>query len=219
MLTSTEENYLKSIYHLSDGGKAEVATNAIAEHLNTKAASVSDMIKRLSQKDVLIYEKYRGVNISPAGKKLALQIVRKHRLWEVFLVKKLQFHWDEVHDIAEQLEHIQSPDLINRLDEFLDFPKTDPHGDPIPDANGEIYETIQVPLDELAIGSYCQVVAVNDSNSQFLKYLDRMDIKLGARIEVLDKIEFDGSHEIIINGTSPVYISQQAAKNILVIKK
>ncbi len=219
MLTSTEENYLKSIYHLSEGGKAEVATNAIAEHLNTKAASVSDMIKRLSQKDVLIYEKYRGVNISPTGKKLALQIVRKHRLWEVFLVNKLQFHWDEVHDIAEQLEHIQSPALINRLDEFLDFPKTDPHGDPIPDAHGEIYETTQLPLDEMPLGSYCQVVAVNDSNSQFLKYLDRMDIKLGARIEVLDKIEFDGSHEIIINGTSPVFISQQAAKNILVIKK
>ncbi|MBO6763226.1 MAG: metal-dependent transcriptional regulator, partial [Roseivirga sp.] len=136
MYSLSEENYLKAIYHLSNHGQDSVNTNAIAEEMKTAPASVSDMIRKLSKKKLVDYQKYRGVNISTKGKDIALKVIRKHRLWEVFLVEKLNFHWDEVHEIAEQLEHIQSPVLISKLDEFLDFPKHDPHGDPIPDDDG-----------------------------------------------------------------------------------
>src|SRR6187399_1233365 len=128
MLSLTEENYLKAIYHLSDGGSKAVLTNELAEAMNTKAASVTDMIKKLSQKQLITYEKYYGVNVTGTGKAEALQVIRKHRLWETFLVQKLAFSWDEVHEVAEQLEHIHSIPLIDKLDEFLGFPKTDPHG-------------------------------------------------------------------------------------------
>lgn len=137
MFSYVEENYLKAIYHLSDHGQKSVNTNAIAEEMSTTAASVSDMIKKLSQKKAVMYQKYRGVNVSAKGKDVALQVIRKHRLWEVFLVEKLKFKWDEVHEIAEQLEHIKSPLLITRLDDFLGYPKHDPHGDPIPNEHGE----------------------------------------------------------------------------------
>ena len=132
-LTTAEENYLKAIYHLSDGGKKSVSTNDVAGEMNTKPASVSDMLRKLGEKEVIEYRKYYGVNITDEGKKRALQTIRKHRLWEVFLVEKLNFAWDEVHEVAEELEHIQSPLLIQRLDAFLNYPKFDPHGDPIPD--------------------------------------------------------------------------------------
>ena len=138
MLSYTEENYIKAIYHLADGGKKTVLTNEIAEVMKTKAASVTDMIKKLSQKNFISYEKYYGVKMTKHGKNEALTIIRKHRLWETFLVQKLQFNWDEVHEIAEQLEHIQSPLLIEKLDAFLNYPKADPHGEPIPDSNGKV---------------------------------------------------------------------------------
>jgi DtxR family transcriptional regulator, Mn-dependent transcriptional regulator len=132
IFTLSEENYLKAIYHLSKEEDESVSTNALAERLETTAASVSDMLKKLAKKELIEYKKYQGVNISEKGKRVALQIIRKHRLWEVFLVEKLSFNWDEVHEIAEQLEHIDSPTLVKRLDEFLGYPKFDPHGDPIP---------------------------------------------------------------------------------------
>jgi DtxR family Mn-dependent transcriptional regulator len=216
ILSRAEENYLKVIYHLSEGGKKEVNTNAIAAALDTKPASVSDMIGKLSQKKVLNYIKYQGVNISELGKALALKIIRKHRLWEVFLVEKLKFNWDEVHIVAEQLEHINSPLLIKRLDEFLGYPKYDPHGDPIPDEHGVLKEKVQIKLSDFNIDQNGIIVAVNDTNSAFLKYLDKIGAYIGARIRILDRVEFDGSLEVKLDNQKHVFISREVAQNILV---
>ncbi|MEM9297603.1 MAG: metal-dependent transcriptional regulator [Bacteroidota bacterium] len=214
MLSFAEENYLKAIYHLAEQSGQSVSTNAIADELNTKAASVTDMIKRLSSKGVLSYQKYKGVYVSEAGKIAALQVIRKHRLWETFLVAKLKFNWDEVHEVAEQLEHIKSPLLIKRLDEFLGHPKFDPHGDPIPDENGEYKEKPKTPLFELQIEQSGIVVTVQDDSPAFLQYLDKIGIYIGAKIKVIDKVEFDGSMEIQIDGRKTNFISKQVSENI-----
>jgi DtxR family Mn-dependent transcriptional regulator len=214
--TLSEENYLKAIYHLSEGGQNTVSTNALAERMNTKPASASDMMKRLSQKDLIEYQKYQGVNISIKGKIVALQIIRKHRLWEVFLVEKLGFNWDEVHDIAEQLEHIQSPLLIKRLDEFLGFPKYDPHGDPIPDESGEFKELPQILLSEMRMNQSGLIVAVKDTNALFLRYLDKIGAYIGAKVKVIERVEFDGSLEIILDDRKTLFLSKEVANNILV---
>lgn len=214
MLSYTEENYLKAIYHLSEDGKKEVFTNSISEALQTKPASVSDMLRKLSQKDVIHYMKYKGVSITPKGKKAALQIIRKHRLWEVFLVEKLKFNWDEVHEIAEQLEHIQSNLLIERLDEFLGYPVYDPHGDPIPNNKGEIKPKIQIQLSELEVNKKGIVIGLKETSPLFLQYLDKAGIYIGARIKVTDKIEFDGSQEINIDNKKSIIVSHEVAKNI-----
>lgn len=216
-LSFAEENYLKAIYHLSSEGQKQVNTNAIAERLETKPASVSDMIRKLSDKGVITHIKYQGVNITEQGKKSALWVIRKHRLWEVFLVEKLNFHWDEVHEIAEQLEHIRSSLLIARLDEFLEFPKFDPHGDPIPDADGIISSKPRVILTEQKIGTACELVSLKDTGIPFLNYLDRIGMTIGTRIEILGLIEFDGSVEIKIDGEKNLTISKQVADNLLVI--
>ena len=162
--TLSEENYLKAIYHLSTEEEETVSTNSLAERLQTTAASVSDMLKKLAKKELIEYKKYQGVNISEKGKRVALQIIRKHRLWEVFLVEKLSFNWDEVHEIAEQLEHIDSPILVKRLDEFLGYPKFDPHGDPIPDERGEFQAMPQITLSEMAPNQSGLLVGVKDTN-------------------------------------------------------
>ena len=216
MLSFAEENYLKAIYHLSQHGKEAVSTNAIAESLKTTPASVSDMIRKLAKKEVILYQKYQGANISEEGKKIALRVIRKHRLWEVFLVNKLRFNWDEVHEVAEQLEHIKSPLLIQRLDEFLDYPKFDPHGDPIPDENGEFTEKKRMPIMDFDLGEKGMVVAVDDSSAAFLRYLDKVGISIGVQLKVEDKIEFDGSMEINIDGKKTINISKTVAQNILV---
>src|SRR5690606_4509078 len=216
LLSFAEENYLKTIYHLSHGGKYEVSTNAIAEVQKTKAASVSDMIRKLHEKGAVSYQKYQGVNISEEGKKAALQIIRKHRLWEVFLVEKLRFNWDEVHEVAEQLEHIKSSLLIKRLDEFLEFPRYDPHGDPIPDENGEIKEKPQLPLIQAEINQSGIIVAVKETSPVFLQYIDKIGAFLGAKIKVVDKVEFDGSMELLIEGKKNIFISREVAQNILI---
>ncbi|MEQ8927337.1 MAG: metal-dependent transcriptional regulator [Fulvivirga sp.] len=216
MLSYAEENYLKAIYHLSQETGESVSTNAIADSLNTKAASVTDMIKKLSKKGVLSYQKYHGVTVSEKGEKAALQVIRKHRLWETFLVDKLKFNWDEVHEVAEQLEHINSSLLIKRLDEFLAYPKYDPHGDPIPDENGEFKAKPQIGLAELTVGSVGIILSVKDSNNSFLQYLDKIGIYLGAKVKVLDKVEFDGSSEIQIDNKKIVFISKEVADNIWV---
>lgn len=214
-LSLAEENYLKSIYHLSDNGSSEVSTNAIAENLQTKPASVSDMMRKLSDKGVIDYQKYKGVNISDTGKKVALNVIRKHRLWEVFLLEKLGFRWDEVHDIAEQLEHIKSPLLIKKLDEFLGFPSVDPHGDPIPDENGEIKIQPQKSLLEFEADQEGQIINVPDSNPALLRHLDQIKMKLGSRIKVIEKVEFDGSVLISIDGQTPIYLSGAISQNIM----
>ncbi len=214
MLSFVEENYLKAIYHLSNSGAEAVTTNALAEEMHTTPASVSDMVRKLSKKEVVHYKKYQGVNVSEEGKLIALRVIRKHRLWEVFLVQKLDFNWDEVHDVAEQLEHIKSPLLIQRLDEFLGFPKYDPHGDPIPDENGRFTESKREALSNTETGTTGVVVAVEDSGTAFLKYLDKVGICIGSKITVDDIIEFDGSMDITIDQKKSITVSKTVANNI-----
>jgi DtxR family Mn-dependent transcriptional regulator len=215
MLSLTEENYLKTIYHLSDGGNKAVLTNELAEAMSTKAASATDMIKKLSAKEFISYEKYYGVNVTTKGKAEALMVIRKHRLWETFLVQKLGFRWDEVHEVAEQLEHINSKRLIEKLDEFLDYPKVDPHGDPIPDRNGRIKQIPQVSLDQLNAGYQGKIVAVKDSDSHLLKYLDKIGARPGIKIKVIGKEAYDESMEILLEDHR-VFISKEVSQNILV---
>ncbi|NOS54866.1 MAG: metal-dependent transcriptional regulator [Cyclobacteriaceae bacterium] len=215
MISLAEENYLKSIYHLSQAGSKSVLTNELAEAMNTKAASVTDMIKKLSTKEFISYEKYYGVNLTAKGKAVALSVIRKHRLWETFLVEKLAFSWDEVHEVAEQLEHIQSKRLIEKLDEYLGFPKVDPHGDPIPDNNGKIKALQQVMLATLKPGADSTIVAVRDSDSHLLKYLDKIGARPGKIIKVIEREEYDGSMEVSINNQR-FFLSKEVSENILV---
>jgi DtxR family transcriptional regulator, Mn-dependent transcriptional regulator len=219
MISLTEENYLKAIFHLSGDGTKAVLTNDLAAKMKTKAASVTDMIKRLSNKGLVSYEKYYGVEITRSGKSEALKIVRKHRLWETFLVNKLNFSWDEVHEMAEQLEHIQSPMLIEKLDEFLGYPKSDPHGEPIPDKNGKMTELNQIPLSESSPKTKATLLAVKNDSPAFLKYLSKLGMRLGSKIAIINKTEFDGSQEIIIDGKKKAFISRDAADNLLVTSK
>lgn len=218
-LSESEENYLKAIFSLSYplGGET-VSTNAIAKKMNTAAASVTDMIKKLSEKQLVEYEKYRGVYLSTEGDFIARRLVRKHRIWEVFLVEKLNFSWDTVHEVAEQLEHINSPELVNALDKFLGYPKTDPHGDPIPDENGNIHEIHSVKLTELSVGDKATVVGVDDTSSAFLQYLNQLELELGSKFEVINKVEFDNSYMLLVKGNK-MAISKQVAENIMVKKQ
>ncbi|MCL5245616.1 metal-dependent transcriptional regulator [Cellulophaga sp. 20_2_10] len=214
-MTHSEENYLKAIFHIGKGGANEISTNAIAEQMETKPSSVTDMMKKLSEKNLVNYKKYKGVSLTAIGKSMALSIIRKHRLWEVFLVEKLDFSWDEVHDVAEQLEHIESEKLIDKLDKLLDYPKYDPHGDPIPDKNGNFKVMDKKLLSELSVNDKGICVGVKDSSSQFLKFLDKNKIALGDIIEVIDKEDFDGSFQLKINANS-FNVSSQIASNLYV---
>jgi DtxR family Mn-dependent transcriptional regulator len=218
MNSFTEENYLKAIYKLLEN-ETVVTTNAIAEKMNTKAASVTDMLKKLSDKKLINYQKYQGVSLTAKGEKVALMIIRKHRLWEMFLVEKLSFKWDEVHDVAEQLEHIDSDKLIAQIDKFLNFPKFDPHGDPIPDANGKFQLQKSVPLSNLKLSEHCIMTGVVDHSSAFLQYLDKSGIVLGNDIKIKEVIAFDKSLQITVNKKNTLFISNEVAKNILVIIK
>ena len=217
-LSFTEENYIKIIYRASKlsspGRTKEVTTNEIAELTDTKPASVSDMLKKLAAKGLINYVKYQGVTLTTDGEAKALLVIRKHRLWEVFLVDKLNFSWDEVHDIAEQLEHVQSDELVRRLDQFLGFPEYDPHGDPIPNEKGEMNSKKKVYLINMKIGDKCDVVGVKDTSPLFLKYLDKIGLTIGAYIEITDKIEFDQSLEIKVNNGRTIIISKEIANNI-----
>lgn len=218
MFTHSEENYLKAIYHLGLLSSEGISTNAIAKRLDTKASSVTDMIKKLSAKKVLEYKKYQGVTLTDFGKKTAANIIRKHRLWEVFLVEKLKFSWDEVHDVAEQLEHIKSSKLIDELDAFLDFPKRDPHGDPIPDKDGNLHQIKKRLLSSLHPGEAGICVGVKDSSSAFLRFLDKQKIALGKSVEVLSKEIFDDSLTIKIDDKE-LSISNKIANNLYIQTK
>ncbi len=214
MISFTEENYLKAIYHLSQGGQKAVMTNELAEAMQTKAASVTDMVKKLSTKELIQYEKYYGVKITTVGKQRALQIIRKHRLWETFLVEKLGFAWDEVHAVAEQLEHIQSPRLINMLDEFLGFPKADPHGDPIPDQQGRVKPQVLISLDLVEPGKRATITSVKDTDAELLKYLEKIGAKPGKKIQVVGREAYDKSIEVIIE-KKKIFLSLEVSKHIL----
>lgn len=216
-MTLSEENYLKAVYHLESTYSEGVPTNAIAEEMQTKPSSATDMVKRLAEKELIAYKPYQGAKLTKRGKNHAIKVIRKHRLWESFLVEKLNFSWDEVHEIAEQLEHIKSEKLIQELDKFLGYPKTDPHGDPIPDEEGNIELIQKQILAEMKKGESGICVGVNDSSSAFLQYLDKNKISLGKKIEIIEKEEFDNSLVITVNGKS-MTISSLAANNLYIKK-
>lgn len=218
MNTLTEENYLKAIHKLSLNNQSEVInTNAISNEMKTSASSVTDMLKRLSEKGLINYTKYKGVSLSKTGKRIAIRVVRKHRLWELFLVETLGFHWDEVHDIAEQLEHIKSPILTKRLAEFLNNPKFDPHGDPIPDEGGQLSKRSELTLAELQVGEKGEVVGVKDSSAGFLQYLDGLRLGLGSKLELLSHEPFDDSRLVKLSGKK-LTLSNKGSRNIYLKK-
>ncbi len=218
-ISHTEENYLKAIFKLSEQDGRPASTNAISSEINISAASVTDMIKRLAEKELIYYEKYKGATLTEAGRRIATHLIRKHRLWEAFLVDKLGFTWDEVHEIAEQLEHIKSPALVERLDQFLGFPKFDPHGDPIPDAEGNFAFRKQIPLLELAVGEQGVIVGVQDHSAAFLQYLAQKQLVLGTSVKVLERFEYDESLQIEINGSPGQTLSKKVCQNLFVQKQ
>jgi DtxR family Mn-dependent transcriptional regulator len=215
-ISFTEENYLKVIHRLSEATSEDISTNAVAELMQTKAASVTDMLRKLADKGWVNYQKYQGVRLSPAGEKIALSIVRKHRLWEVFLVDKMGFNWDEVHEIAEQLEHIESDELVQKLDAYLGFPKTDPHGDPIPNKEGILPELAYLHLSDIKAGKNCKLMGVAQDSAVFLQLLTKLNLSLGAKLAIIEINEFDRSFFVSINDAEPIFISHEVAKNILV---
>jgi DtxR family Mn-dependent transcriptional regulator len=214
MNTFTEENYLKTIYHCSLNS-GSVSTNQLAAGTNTKPASVTDMLKKLADKKLINYTKYQGVTLTPEGERIALGIIRKHRLWEYFLVEKLDFKWDEVHEMAEELEHISSTELIDRLDKFMDHPKYDPHGDPIPDRDGQFKRQELKPVSALAVGQAGIVAGVGDHSPAFLQYLEKTSLVLGTQLQVVDVVGYDHSVILEINDKR-INISREVAKNLLV---
>lgn len=215
MFSFSEENYLKAIFHLEKKYSGGVSTNALAEEMETKASSVTDMVKKLADKKLVKYKKYQGVELSEKGRKTAIEVIRKHRLWEVFLVSKLNFTWDEVHDVAEQLEHIRSEKLTSELDKFLEYPKRDPHGDPIPDAEGNFRISNKLLLADLEEGETGLCVGVKDSSAEFLRYLDKNGIALGKTIEVVHREEYDQSLLIKVEGEN-LRISKSISNNLFV---
>ncbi|MCI5056435.1 MAG: metal-dependent transcriptional regulator [Flavobacteriales bacterium] len=220
MFSYTEENYIKAIFTLgsSNTSKEKISTGSLAKHLKTKDSSVTDMLKKLADKKLVTYKKYYGVSLTKKGKRLALKVIRKHRLWEVFLVEKLQFKWDEVHEVAEQLEHVISPKLIDSLDQFLGFPKKDPHGDPIPDPEGNIEFEPQNLMSTLKKGDFGVVNRFKSDGEGLLRYFDSLGLRLGDEIKVKDKMEFDDSVLIELNNKI-LSLSKQATENIYVTIK
>lgn len=214
--STSEENYIKAIFHLQkiDG---TVTTNELANELKTKPASVTDMMKKLKQKKLLNYQPYQGFRLTNEGNKVALGIIRRHRLWEYFLAEKLQFSWDEVHEVAEELEHVSNKKLIDRLDEYLGYPRKDPHGDPIPDANGKIEISKKICLTEIALNTVTVVSSVSDQSSEILELLEHKKIAIGTKLEVKKKFDFDHSMEIKIGRLPAITISKQLAENIFVL--
>ena len=215
MITLAEENYLKAILSISLNEDGKVSTNAIANEIGTSAASVSDMLKKLGEKKLIKYEKYKGVELSKLGQNKAVMILRKHRLWETFLVNKLDFNWGEVHDVAEQLEHIQSSELIDRLDIFLEHPKFDPHGEPIPNKEGKIASTNTTPLNELQVNTKGKIMGVSLDEKDFLDYLTKLNITIGTEVILIEKVSFDKSLSIKIENTKQ-HISSDVAKHLLI---
>ena len=218
MLSFTEENYLKSLLQLivEERKKEGVGTNELAGYLDVKPATANDMVKKLKEKGLLNYEKYKKITLTSAGKREAIQIVRRHRLWETFLYERLEFTWDEVHEVAEQLEHIRSTKLIEKLDKFLNYPEFDPHGDAIPSADGTMKEPFKETLSNIPAGKTCRVVAVKDNSATFLQYVTQLGIGIDLNINVLQKQEFDGSMEIEVN-KKRTSVSKKFADNILVV--
>jgi DtxR family Mn-dependent transcriptional regulator len=217
MHTLSEENYLKCIYRLHDKGQ-KITPTAIAELLGNNPASVVDMLRKLTDKQLITYDKKSGVNLTEQGHKIATLIVRRHRLWEVFLLEKLDYHWDEIHDIAEELEHIKDATLADRLDKFLGFPEYDPHGDPIPKADGKMAKQYSITLADTEAGTHCRVAAVKDTTSAFLQYLVKLNINIGTKVHLIEKIPFDSSLVISVDGNQHQTVSQKLGESLLIDK-
>ncbi|MEY3413020.1 MAG: hypothetical protein RIQ70_1709 [Bacteroidota bacterium] len=215
MSSHVEENYLKAIYKLTERNKDGAYTNDIAYELNIKPATVTEAIKKLSEKGLIHYEKYKAVKLTEQGKKIAIKTIRKHRLWEVFLVEKLGFKWDEIHPMAEELEHIGFEELTERLAQFLGNPEFDPHGDPIPDRDGNFAKTKSIKLTGVLLNGTAVMTGVENHSTSFLQHLDKIGIKLGISITVKEIVDFDKSMLISVNGEKEVYLSQEIASNIL----
>ena len=218
MRSITEENYLKALLQLqlNKGNEVGAGTNELAEYLSIKPATANDMLKKLKEKGWVDYKKYGKIFLTTTGKNIAVDILRRHRLWETFLYEKLSFTWDEVHEVAEQLEHIQSVKLIDKIDEMLNFPEFDPHGEIIPDRNGRLQVHFKKTLDEIAVGENCKMVSVNDNTTAFLQYVVKVGLGLNNTIKVVSKQSFDDTIEIAVNGTMS-NVSQRFAKNIFVV--
>jgi DtxR family Mn-dependent transcriptional regulator len=214
MNTLAEENYLKAIYKLAAVTES-VSTNQIAASLETKASSVTDMLRKLSDKTLINYTRYQGVSLTEAGEKVAINIIRKHRLWEYFLVEKLNFKWDEVHDMAEEMEHISSNELIDRLDEFMGFPNRDPHGDPIPDCNGQFKTNDLKPISVLAVSAGGIISGVRDHSSVFLQYLEKQGLIIGKKIMIKEVISYDNTVVLQMDNQT-LQISREVANNLLI---
>ncbi|WP_300596985.1 metal-dependent transcriptional regulator [Niabella sp.] len=217
MLSNTEENYLKALLYLTaeDAGKKEAGTNDLATHLGLKPATVNDMLKRLKEKGYVSYKKYGKISLTRPGRDIAIFVMRKHRLWETFLCEVLEFSWDEVHEVAEQLEHIQSDKLTERLDKFLNYPDYDPHGDPIPKSNGKMPPRATTLLSSVTVQQFCTVAAVKDTSPVFLQYLEQLSIGIGTKIKVMEKISFDGSMTLQV-GKDKLTVSEKFANSLLV---
>lgn len=215
MYSFTEENYLKTIYYLADKQKGEVSTNSLAEMTATKAASVSDMLRKLADKRLIHYKKYQGVRLTEEGELLALKVIRRHRLWEVFLAEKLGFGWDAVHEIAEELEHVRSDELVEKLDAFLGYPQFDPHGDPIPSPLGRMPDTGYRKLSEVPVGSEVRLMGVLEHSPEFLQHLDKTGLNLGNRVCVQEINAFDKSILVTINAEKSLFLSNEVARNLL----
>ncbi len=218
-LSFTEENYLKSLIHLTvfTEDKNEVGTNELASNLSLKPATVNDMLKKLKEKDFVNYKKYGKISLTEKGRFSGMNVIRKHRLWETFLVEKLSFSWDEVHEVAEQLEHIHSSKLVDSLDALLEYPKYDPHGDPIPNKKGQVELIFRKTLDEMSIMSTKKVFAVKDNSSEFLQYVNKLNLKIGDEILLISKESYDDLLTIEIHGKQHV-VSQKFAQNIFVLQ-
>lgn len=217
MLSYSEENYLKSIFKISyDNATEEVGTNELALFLSVKPASVNEMLKKLKEKNLVDYKKYGKIRLTKLGKTGAVNIVRKHRLWETFLYEKLDFSWDEVHEVAEELEHINSKKLIDKLDKLLEFPEYDPHGDPIPNEKGILKKQSKKTLSDIENGKSCKMVAVKDNSSQFLQYVVSLGLGINNQIKIISREDFDGQTSIEINGEIKI-VSQKFAENIIVV--
>ena len=213
--STSEENYIKAIFHLQADTET-VTTNALAQELLTRPASVTDMMKKLKTKKLIHYQPYQGFRLNSEGKKVALAIIRRHRLWEYFLSEKLKFEWDEVHEVAEELEHVSNKKLIDKLDEFLGRPRFDPHGDPIPDVHGKMEDLQRVSLADLPLNTTAEVCHVANQSSEILELMRHKNIAISTKLEVKRKFVFDNSVEIKIRQQAPVTISEQLAKNIFV---
>ncbi len=218
MLSFTEENYIRTLFQLTteNADKPKAGTNELATKLNVKPATANDMLKKLKEKKLINYEKYGKISLTAEGRRQAIDVLRKHRLWETFLYEKLEFTWDEVHEVAEQLEHIHSSKLIDKLDKFLNFPEFDPHGEVIPNAKGEIKIQFKNTLAVVKPGTTCRMVAVKNNTASFLQYVVKIGLEISSQIKVLSKQEYDGIMELEIEGKKS-NVSQKFAENILVV--